>query len=198
MLSHNLNRFITGLVVIYVSSITIVFAQTAGNEKEKAPVSFGKISVVDFKRSAYPIDSLATAVIIADIGSSRIEGNNKGWFSVIHTHYRRVHILNKTAYDLADVIINLYKDSGDQEKLVKVKANTYNLEGDKIITNALANRDIFTDKGDKNHLTKKFTLPNVKEGAIIEYEYTTSSDFYSIFNLGRFRALYHVYGLSIR
>lgn len=165
------------LSLLFVLFHCISHAQISNNEKEKPPVSFGEISVEDFARKHYVIDSSSNAIILADIGHSKIEGNTKGWFSVIHTHYRRIHILNKAAYDLAEVFINLYVDKGDQEKLIKVKANTYNIEGGKMITTSIANRDVFTDNGDKNHVVKKFTFPNVKEGSIIEYEYTTSSDF---------------------
>lgn len=177
MSPNSLSRLIIVLTIIKIHALFTASAQTIGNEKEKVPVNFGKISTDDLKRSIYAIDSTATAIIIADVGSSRIEGNRRGWFSVIHTHYRRAHILNKSAYDLANVAINLYVDNGNQEKLVKVKARTYNLEGDKIITTEFNSKDIFIDKGDKNHITRKFTLPNVKEGAIIEYEYIVSSDF---------------------
>jgi len=176
MFAINFNRLIIGFAMIFAMVVHHASAQVTGNEKEKAPVSFGKIKPEDFKQ-VYTIDSAATAIVVADVGSSKIQGNNSGWFSVIHTHYKRVHILNKAAYDLADVSINLYVDNGDQERLVKIKANTYNLEGDQIVTNELGNKDVFSDKGDKNHITKKFTFPNVKEGTIIEYEYTTSSDF---------------------
>ena len=40
---------------------------------------------------------------------------------------------------------------------------------------------MFKEKQDKNHFLKKFTMPAVKEGSIIEYSYTVKSDF--LFNL---------------
>jgi len=172
-----INQTVISLVFFILFFISIVGAQQIGDEKEKATVSFGKVELADLQKKVYTIDSAAEAVIIADIGSSRIEGNNKGWFSLIHTHYRRVHILKKSAYDLADVTVHLYVDHGGQERLTKIKANTYNLEGGKIVKSSLAARDVFTDKEDQHHIVKRFTLPHVKEGAIIEYEYTTSSDF---------------------
>jgi len=176
-MKSNYLRQIACLFLPFVLCCSASYAQISSNEKEQSPVKFGKIGVEDFASQHYVVDSSANAIILADIGHSKIEGNTKGWFSVIHTHYRRVHILNKAAYDLAEVAINLYVDKSDQEKLIKVKANTYNLEGDKVSTTSISNRDVFTDSGDKNHIAKKFTFPNVKEGSIIEYEYTTSSDF---------------------
>lgn len=200
MINNIFKMLIVGTMMLIIGPC-ITRAQSVGDNKEKSPVSFGKINVTDFESSVYSIDSAASAVILADIGSSRIEGNNKGWFSVIHTHYRRVHVLNKAAYDLADVAINLYVDGNDQEKLIKVKANTYNLEGGKIVTSSLSSKDVFTDKSDKNHVTRKFTFSNVKEGSIIEYEYTTSSDF--LFNFqpwafqGKIPRLWSEYNVEI-
>lgn len=145
---------------------------------QKDPVfKFGKISIEDLQKTAYPIDSSANAVVIADIGKSSIEGNTKGWFSLIYTRFRRVHILKKGAYSAADVEIPLYKIGSAEEELSSIKAVTYNLENGKIVETKLEKSGIFSDKLDKNFTLKKFTFPNVKEGSIIEYEYTIKSDF---------------------
>jgi hypothetical protein len=60
---------------------------------------------------------------------------------------------------------------------------------------------VFQDKLSKNQLVKKFTFPAIKEGSIIEYEYTIHSDF--IFNLqpwefqGAYPRLWSEYNVSI-
>ena len=72
----------------------------------------------------YPIDSNAQAVVIADIGYSTIEGNNKNSFSVFFKRYRRVHILNKNAFDVATQAIYLGKDGQDEEEIEKIKARS--------------------------------------------------------------------------
>jgi len=58
-------------------STLMAFAQ------EKSKIKFGNISPADFAPSAYAVDSSASAVIIADIGSTEIIGNNKGSFSLL-------------------------------------------------------------------------------------------------------------------
>lgn len=145
--------------------------------QDKPPVKFGKVSPDDFKQKVYSIDSNANAVIIADVGSSDIIGNSKGWFSLEFKHYRRVHILNKNGYPEADVVIDLYTEGDREEVLNNVKAVTYNLENGKVVETKLEKSNIFKDKYDKNTVLKKFTFPNIKEGSIIEYEYTVQSDF---------------------
>ncbi|MCU7552457.1 DUF3857 and transglutaminase domain-containing protein [Chitinophagaceae bacterium LB-8] len=169
---------------------------------QKDPVfKFGKINVEDLQKTAYAIDSSANAVVIADIGKSSIEGNNKGWFSLIYTRQRRVHILKKGAYSYADIEIPLYKSGGGEEELSSIKAVTYNLENGKIVESKLEKSSIFTDKLDKNYTLKKFTFPNVKEGSIIEYEYTIKSDFLTFLRSWEFQGklprLWSEYNLAL-
>lgn len=150
--------------------------------QDRSPVKFGKISAADLKTKIYNIDSNASAVIIADIGSSEIVGNPKGWFSIEFKHFKRVHILNKNAYDLANVEILLYTEGLNEERLENLKAHTYNLENGKVVESKVdAKNSVYRSGLDKNHIVQKFAFPVVKEGSIIEYEYTISSDF--IFNL---------------
>ena len=149
--------------------------------QDKSPVKFGKISAEDFK-TIYTIDSNAHAVVIADIGSSEITGNLKGWFSIEFRHFKRIHILKENAFDLADIEIMLYTEGNNEEELKAIKAHTYNLDNGKIIETKLdTKKSVYTTPVDKNRLAKKFTLPAVKAGSIIEFEYTINSDF--IFNM---------------
>ena len=149
--------------------------------QDKVNAKFGKVSPEDFATKVYNVDSNANAVVIADVGSSEIVGNTKGWFSVEFTRYKRVHILNKNGYDEANVEVLLYNDGSREETLENVKAVTYNLENGKIVETKLDKDGIFKDKLDKYHSIKKFTFQNIKEGSIIEYQYTIESDF--LFNL---------------
>ncbi|MBO9619180.1 MAG: hypothetical protein J7539_09120, partial [Niabella sp.] len=47
-------------------------------------VKFGKVAAADFDIKSPVIDSNTNAVILSDVGTSKIDGNNKGWFSLIH------------------------------------------------------------------------------------------------------------------
>ena len=147
--------------------------------QESPYVKFGKITPAALQTKVYAIDSAAGAVVLSDIGESSIEGNSKGWFSVYTKRHKVVHILNKSAYDEATVEIPLYVDGQEEEKLEEIKAVTYNLENGQVVETKLERSNIFTEKQDKNRILKKFTLPNVKEGSIIEVQYKVTSDFWS-------------------
>ena len=185
----------------FILSVALVLLLINSRAQDKSPVKFGKISAEDFKTSVYSVDSNAAAVVIADIGNSTITGNSKGWFSIEFKHFKRIHILKKSSYELADVAIELYTNGRSEEELQGLKAYTYNLENGKIVETKLEKSGVFQDKLSKNHLTKKFTFPAIKEGSIIEYEYTIHSDF--IFNLqpwqfqGSYPRLWSEYNVSI-
>jgi hypothetical protein len=151
---------------------------TSLTAQEKSPVKFGKISPDDFTIKQ-PFDTGASAVVIADIGNSVFEGNIKGWFSLVYKRTTRIKILNKKGFDAAKVEIPLFSEGNSEEKLEELKAVTYNLENGKVVETKLDGASVFKDKLNKNYVKKKFTLPAVKEGSIIEYSYTVKSDFLS-------------------
>ncbi len=169
-------KFCSLVISLLVVGITTVSAQ------DKVPVKFGKVSPDDFARKIYSIDSNANAVVIADVGSTEIVGNTKGWFSLEFKRYRRVHILNKNGYDISNVTISLYTSGDDEEKLENLKAVTYNLEDGKVKETKLDTKSgVFKNNVSKKWTERKFTFPDVREGSIIEYEYRIKSDF--LFNL---------------
>src|SRR6476659_2788363 len=99
------------------SILCLSLVWVTGTAQDKSNAKFGKVSPEDFAPKAYSIDSNASAVVIADIGSSKIVGNNKGWFSIEFKRYRRVHLLNKNGFDIATEEIDLYSDGDREEKL---------------------------------------------------------------------------------
>jgi hypothetical protein len=190
-----MRRTLVLLAATMLAAITI-------SAQEKSNAKFGKITPDDFKPTAYAIDSTANAVVLADIGSTEITGNSKGWFSLHYKHYKRVHILNKNGYDIADVSIRLYSNGSEEENLESLKAVTYNMEGGKVVETKLdTKKNVFKDKISKNWVVKKFTFPNIKEGSIIEFEYQIESDF--LFNLqpwdfqGSYPRVWSEYNVSI-
>jgi hypothetical protein len=144
-------------------------------------VKYGKITPADFNVVSTVIDSGTNAVVISDIGSSEFIGNTKGWFSLEFKKHTRIKILNKNGFDAATVSIHLYSNGTETEKVNDLRAVTYNLENGTVVATKLENKSVFENRLSKNRVEKKFTLPSLKEGAIIEYTYTIQSDF--IFNL---------------
>jgi hypothetical protein len=141
-------------------------------QKKNAEIKFGDIKPEDFKPQYYSIDSSADAVNLYDVGSTKYEGNNQGWFSVVFKVHEKIRLLHKKSFDdLATVKIPLYMGHAYQEKLDDLQAATYNLEDGKVTATKVDKSSIFKDK-DGDYQVSKFTFPNLKEGSIIEYTFT--------------------------
>jgi hypothetical protein len=148
--------------------------------QEKLNIKFGRVNPADFDLSKQQIDTGVNAIVIADVGTSSFEGNTKGSFSLIFKRQTRIKILTKNGMDAANFSIPLFSSvisSNGEEKLDNLKAYTYNLEGGKVIETKLESSQVFKEKLSKNWVVKKFTMPAVKEGSIIEISYTINSDF---------------------
>ena len=145
------------------------------------PGKVWKVKVEDFTLNSPAIDSSSNAVIVLDKGDISFEGNEKGWFNYVFKRSKRIMIIKNKGFDLATVKLLLYKNEDTKDKVENVVGVTSNIENGTITETRLNLKDVFEEKSDKNHFYKKFTMPGVKEGSIIEYSYTIKSDF--IFNL---------------
>jgi hypothetical protein len=175
---------------IAVLFVFIFFKQTHLSGQEKSDFKFGVISKEDFilpKSSA--IDSTTGGVIVADIGSTSFILNERRWVSFVFKKFRRIKVINNKAFDLATIKVRLYGNRDDRDKIDDLKASVYNIENGKIVETKVSNTDVFEDKLSPNTVEKKFTLPSVKEGSIIEYAYTITSYRYYAIPSWRFQSL---------
>src|SRR5882672_11464317 len=112
--------------------LTLSLCPAISSQAQKnAPAKYGAISEKDFTLTQ-AFDTGTAAVIIADIGSTSFEGNAKGDVTMVFKWYRRVKVLNKNGFDMADVSIPLYFSGSDEERVADLKGHTYNLEDGKI------------------------------------------------------------------
>jgi Domain of Unknown Function with PDB structure (DUF3858)/Transglutaminase-like superfamily len=158
--------------------------------QDKSNVKFGKVTPADFDLSKSSFDTSAPAVVIADIGNTSFTGNGKGAFTLIFKRTKRIKILSKNGYNAATEEIPVYNDGADGENLTEVKASTFNLENGAVVETKLDPKSIFIDKIDKHSAIKKFTMPSVKEGSIIDISYTIKSDYIRYLRSWSFQGIY--------
>ncbi|HYG20240.1 MAG TPA: transglutaminase domain-containing protein [Ohtaekwangia sp.] len=147
---------------------------------QKSPVKFGEIPMEDMKMTVYDKDSSAAAVILVDYGEAYIALTSIN-VSLNFERHVRIKILKKEGLRWADAEIPLWKQGSTEESATNLKAVTYNLENGKIVETKMSKDGIFKEKFNKNVVLQKFTLPNVKEGSVLEYSYTLRSDFLTSF-----------------
>lgn len=159
---------------LLIAACGFLWLGTAFAQKNRPKFKFGDVKPEDFAPSAYSVDSTADAVYLFDGGSSSFVGNNSGYFSVVFKEHVRIRLLNKNAFDLATVELNLYGKNESAQKLNELEVCTYNLENGKVVATKLDRSSLFKDKADGVN-TSKFTFPAIKEGSIIEYSYQVVS-----------------------
>jgi hypothetical protein len=153
---------------------------------QKSPVKFGEIPMADLEMKVYPNDSSASAVILSDYGEAHIEVmENTVMFFERHT---RIKILKKDGMNWANQKVRLYVSGSKDERISGLKASTYNLENGQLVETKMEKEAVFKEKFNRNRNIVKFTLPNVKEGSVIEYSYKIVSEFYSHFPNWKFQS----------
>ena len=177
--------------LIFSISIFVLICIHIPALSQEASTKYGKIDEDVLKMKIYSKDSSADAVILYDYGRSYFQVNDKSdGFQIVFERQTRIKIFNKNAYEYANIEIPLYSGYDNTEKLNSLKAVTYNLEGGEIVKNKMSDDAVFTENVNEHLINKKFTLPNVKEGSVIEYKYTIISDF--IFNLRNWQFQYNI------
>ena len=156
-----------------------VFAQKDFPSKYR----FGNITPEDFAPKINNLDSNAQAVVLFDKGTATYVSDNTDWFNVVYVYHKKIKILSKNEFALATVEVPLYKGNNKEDRVEKIEAVTYNFENNVIVSTKMDKESIFNDKASKDYNIKKFTLPNLKEGCVIEYTYTIiSSNAYNLRN----------------
>ena len=135
----------------------------------------GKVSIAELQEKEHPKDPSAAAAILFKKGETKFEYSSERGFEVVTEVHTRIKIYKKEGYGWANQKVNYYIYSEFEEKLSFSDAVTYNLVGDKIEKTKLKSDGEFVEKINKYWGQKKITMPNVKEGSVIEFEYTLKS-----------------------
>src|SRR3546814_18111005 len=75
----------------------------------------------------------------------------------------------------------MYRGSGGDEEVFRIKAFSYYLDGSRIVKTALSPREIYEEDVSENVRLKKFTFPNARHGSVLEYTYDLNSPYIYIF-----------------
>jgi len=144
-------------------------------------IKFGKVSMDELEEKSYSLDTTASAAVLFKERKSYYTYNSQMGWVLVTTEFERIKIYNKKGFDYATKKVPLYKRS-DKDEMFSVKAFTYSLEGGKIEKTKLEMNQIFKEDLSENWQNNSFTMPNIKEGSVIEWEYTIESPFYSNIN----------------
>ncbi len=157
---HTTNFKVT---LFFILTLFISFVQ--GSETKK----WGKVDPQYLKMTVYPQDTSAAAVKIFDVGEYDVRLKNRR-FQWTLTHHYQIKILKESGKKYADVAIEYWHE----DKILKLKAQTILPNGKKI---KLKKKQIFDESLKKKYKIKKFAMPAVEVGSIIEVEYKLLSKY---------------------
>lgn len=155
---------------------------------QKNDMKFGKIKIDNLNMTVYEKDTSASAVVLGDYGKVFFKYNKSdgNWYLNFERN-RRIKIIKKNGYKWADHEISLYDHGNISENVSAIKGFTYNLVDGKIEKEKLTKKSQFREEVSKYYKAVKFTMPNVREGSIIEYSYNITSDYFFQFPTWQFQ-----------
>lgn len=143
------------------------FSPTAGGQD----IRFGKVSEEEVAMTSYEKDPQAEALYIYD----KRDLSYLATFMYEYTVYVRIKVFSKNALDLANGQIPFYS-AKSAESVTGLAANTYNIVDGKMVKTPMPKQNIFKENVSANFTIIKFSMPEVREGSVIEYKYTLRTE----------------------
>ena len=169
----NTQKRILMLLVLGMAFSTVLMAQNPN-------FKFGSPSNEELTMTTYAPDESAPAVILYQ--STRV------WYDILAGDFKlytevktRIKILKPEGKEYADVeipYIDNPQDKSMQETISGLKAWSYNMENGKTVKTKMENNNISRERIDKSHMLMKFSIPQAKEGTVVEYQYKKESNYY--------------------
>jgi transglutaminase-like putative cysteine protease len=167
------------VIFIFLAPYNLSSAQTSG-------FPFGKVTYRELEMTTYDKDTSAFAVVLNETGEAYIENSNN--YNLIFKHHLKIKILKKGGLKYGDFEIPLRKNEGNSELLRMVTASTFNVENGPMQEVKLNPKSVFTENRSKYRDIKKFALPNVRVGSVIDIEYVLESPFIRNFRTWEFQS----------
>jgi CRISPR/Cas system-associated endoribonuclease Cas2 len=159
--------------ICFISFVQLTMAQNYIHE-------FGKYTNEEFQLQKYSKDPSAEAVVIYDIGKSYFNSTDEG-FELIFERRTKIKIFTKAGLKWAQISIPYYEENNKNEEIIELKGNTFNFENGEIRISPLDIKNSYNEKYNEHWHNRKFAMPDVKEGSVIEISYQISSPY--LFNL---------------
>jgi len=139
----------------------------------------GKVTKEELLEKQHPTDTSAAAAILHKRGKTFFATNDGYWEMVTEVEVR-VKIYKKEGYKYASDKITYYS-GGKSLKVYFSDAYTYNLVNGAIEKTKLKSEGEFEEKVNADFTVEKITMPNVKEGSVIEYKYVFKTPYFMAF-----------------
>jgi len=165
-----------------ISPITLLFLSLLSftSLSQEYPFKIGKVDKEEIQIDSCSFYPEAKSMIIAEYGNLEFfYHQDEGWKYRIDIGVRKKIFDITDADNAGNIKIRAYEPerSGSSEKITNIKAYSHNLVNGKIEESKLRRRDIYEKRINENWIEYSFAIPNIKEGSIVEYSYTKTSDY---------------------
>ena len=117
-------------------------------------------------------------VVIPFLKNTPIDNRNSSSKKVLKVDATDNNSVSSSFEEQAGAMTTADLDRYSEESVEDVKATAYNLQGSKVVKSVLKKGAFVETKIDDQHCQVEFTVPDVKEGTVIEYEYTLHSELF--------------------
>ncbi len=139
------------------------------SQAQNSPEKFGEVRMSDLEMKWYHKDSSASALILFNVAEVLLFDD----FTIHYKCHVRIKFFAKQFIQQFSKH-SIYIDR-NYASISKLKGATYNLVNGQIVVSEMAKDAILKSRYDQSTNQIIFTLPNVKEGSIIEYQYIYKS-----------------------
>src|SRR5687767_11962492 len=164
--------------LLYISAL-VSYAQDHG-------FPFGQVTYAELDMVKYHADTAAVAVMLNEFGEAYFDNSND--HNLLFEYHAKIKILKTEGLSYGTCEIPLRKSEGKSERIRSIKASAFNIENGTMRETKLDLRKVFQEDQNKYHDAKKFAIPNVKVGSVIELSYTLESPFFYNFRSWEFQS----------
>jgi len=163
----------------FLTVLLFVFIQI--NAQENYSSVYGRITNYEATMKTYPPDESAEAVVIYENGTSYFRPNYySGNFDLCMEKSIKIKILKQSGIKYGEFEIPYYTGSKIEE-ISGLEGITYNYDNNAFTKSALDSKNVYDEKINDKWRSKKFAMPDVREGSIVEVKYLIISPY--IFNM---------------
>jgi hypothetical protein len=139
---------------------------------------FGKVSNYELAMTEYEKDKEAEAVVLYETGRYFFRFNDsRGRFDLIMEIKTKIKVLKQAGIKYGEFEIPLYY--GDEvETIYGLEGAVYNLDHGKIQKTEFNKKNIYEERPHTNWKVLKFAMPDVREGSVIELQYSLITPYY--------------------
>ena len=155
-----------------ILSLAATLAAVSLLQAQKPDYRFGKVSEEELRMERYDRDPDAEAVVLCEeVRTYYLIGNQ---FTRMTDYFIRIKVLKAEGKEYTDVELPYVFQ---RENYASLDAVAYNLVDGKVVKTPLKKQYLFREQVGEEQWLLKFSVPEVREGTVIEYRYRMNSDF---------------------